>query len=279
MSIQLLAVLVNVALAVMKFTVGTLAGSQALIADAFNSTGDVVATFVAWLAFRYGAKPPDADHHYGHANAEALAGLLIGGTICATGIFIFTDGVRALIAAQSHPAPETLALWGAGATAVVKEALCRVSLTVGRKTNSPTLLASARDHRADVFASLVALLGIFVARLGYPIFDPIAAAAIGVYIFLLGFSPVRSNAAILMHQSPPELDRLAAHEAAKVPGVARVTQVRVQPLGGSHRMDMVLEVVGTLTVAEAHVIAHRVEQQVIASMPNVHEVHVHVEPA
>ena len=274
-----MAVLVNIALAVMKFTVGTIALSQALIADAFNSTGDVVATFVAWMAFRYGAKPPDADHHYGHANAEALAGLLIGGTICATGIFIFTDGVRALLAGQSHPAPETLALWGAAVTAVVKEALCRVTLSAGRRTNSPILLASARDHRADVFASLVALLGILVARMGYPIFDPIAAALIGIYIFLLGFSPVRSNAAILMHQSPLELDRLAAHEAAKVEGVTKVTQVRVQPLGGSYRMDMVLAVDGMLTVEQAHAIAHTAERVVIAAVPNVHEVHVHVEPA
>lgn len=279
MSVQLVAVLVNVALAVMKFTVGTLAGSQALIADAFNSTGDVVATSVAWMAFRYAAKPPDADHHYGHANAEALAGLLIGATICATGIFICTDGVRALIAGHHKPAPETLALWGAGVTAVVKEALCRVSLTVGRRNNSPTLLASARDHRADVFASLVALLGILIARLGYPIFDPIAASVIGVYIFLLGFAPLRTNIAILMHESPKELDQLALDAASKVQGVVRVTQVRVQPLGGSHRMDMVLLVTGGLTVREAHEIAHRAEERVIAAVPNVLEVHVHVEPA
>ena len=97
MSVQLAALLVNIGLAALKFTVGSMANSRALIADAFNSAGDVVATLVAWLAFRYAMKPPDDDHHYGHANAEALAGLLIGGMLCATGAFILINGVLALI--------------------------------------------------------------------------------------------------------------------------------------------------------------------------------------
>jgi len=275
-SVQLLAVLVNAALAVMKFSVGTIAGSRALVDDAFNSTGDVVTTCIAYFAFRYGLKPPDADHHYGHGNAEALAGLLIGATICATGIFICADGV--LGAFSQHEAPQALALWGAGVTAVVKEFLCRISLRVGKRTNSPTLLASARDHRADVFAALIVFVGVALARLGWPMFDPIAGVAIGLYIFFLGHAPLHSNLAILMHQSPPELDRLAAHEAAKVPGVNRVGLVRVQPLGGSLRMDMVLLVDGGLTVAEAHEIAHEAEKTVMRAVQHVKEVHVHVEP-
>ncbi len=59
MSVQLAALLVNIGLAALKFTVGSMANSRALIADAFNSAGDVVATLVAWLAFRYAMKPPD----------------------------------------------------------------------------------------------------------------------------------------------------------------------------------------------------------------------------
>ena len=279
MSVQLLAVLINVALAVMKFTVGTVAASHALIADAFNSTGDVVATFVAWLAFRYGAKPPDDDHHYGHANAEALAGLLIGGTICATGVFICTDGMRASLAEREHVAPEALALWGAGVTAVVKEMLYRVSHRVGVVTSSPTLLASANDHRADVVAALVALVGVWIARSGFPQFDAIAAIAIGIYIFFLGLEPLRSNLGILMHAAPPHLDKRAAEVAARIPGVVMVRQVRVQPLGGMFRMDMVLTVSSALTVGTAHAIAHAVEDAIRQGVDNVIEVHVHVEPA
>jgi cation diffusion facilitator family transporter len=151
-------------------------------------------------------------------------------------------------------------------------------MRVGRRTNSPTLLASARDHRADVVSGLVALGGIWIAQKGYPEVDSIAACLIGFYIFFLGFDPVRSNTAILMQGAPPELARDAGQIAAGVDGVLIVGTVRVLPTGGLYRMDMTLEVLGELTVTAAHEIAHRVETAILDRVPLVTEVHVHVEP-
>jgi len=277
-SVQLIALLTNIGLAVMKFVVGTLAGSRALIADAFNSAGDVVATFVAWLAFHYGMKPADKDHHYGHQNAEALAGLLLGGMLCATGAFICIDATLSIAHLETPEPPGSLAMWAAGLTAVIKAVLYHVSMKVGRRTNSPTLLASARDHGADVVSGLVALVGIWVATHGFPRFDAIAGALIGVYIFYLGFEPVQSNTAILMHQAPPKLAEAAAKAARTVEGIVEVRQVRVQPLGGSYRMDMIVLVDRSLTVESAHKIAHAAEAKVLGTLANVIEVHMHVEP-
>jgi cation diffusion facilitator family transporter len=278
-SVQLIALLTNIGLAVMKFIVGTVAGSKALIADAFNSAGDVVATFVAWVAFRYGRKPADADHHYGHQNAEALAGLLLGGVLCATGAFICIDGILSIAHLEEPKPPGSLALWAAGLTALIKAVLYHFSMKVGRRTNSPTLLASARDHGADVISGLVALVGIWVATHGYPRFDAIAGALIGVYIFYLGFEPVRSNTAILMHQAPPELAEEAERVALQVKGIVQVRQVRVQPLGGSYRMDMIVLVDRNISVESAHGIAHAAENEVLKRIRNITEVHMHVEPA
>ncbi len=277
-SIQLIALLANIALALLKFTVGSIANSRALIADAFNSAGDVLATFVAWLAFRYGLKPPDEDHHYGHQNAEAMAGLLLGGVLCATGAFICIDGVLGLQDKLAPEGPGKIAMYAAAATAIVKEVLFQVSIREGRRSNSPTLLASARDHRADVVSSLVALAGIFIARMGYPQFDAIAGILIGVYILYLSYEPVRDNTAILMQAAPPDIAPKAAQIAREIEGIRDVNQVRVQPLGGSYRMDMSVQVNGKLTVDEAHGLAHTAEAQILAQLSNVTEVYVHVEP-
>lgn len=277
-SIQLIALLTNIALALLKFTVGSIAGSRALIADAFNSAGDVLATFAAWLAFRYGRRPPDEDHHYGHQNAEVLAGLLLGGMLCATGAFICIDGILGLREELPPEGPGKIAMYAALATAVVKEALYRISIREGRRVNSPTLLASARDHRADVVSSLVALLGIYIARMGYPQFDAIAGIVIGLYILYLSFEPLRSNTAILMQEAPPDLAAQAEKLAVEVEGISKVNQVRVQPIGGNYRMDMSVAVDGKLTVNQAHDLAHAVEAMILQHTPNVTEVYVHVEP-
>jgi len=278
-SLQLVALLTNFGLAVLKFVVGTLAASHALIADAFNSAGDVVATSVAWLAFRVGRVPPDENHAYGHGNAETLAAVLIGAMLCATGAFICIQGILSSLSETEKPLPDTAAIYAAGATAIVKEILYRTSMHIGRRTNSPTLLASARDHRADVVTSLAALCGVFLARHGLPQMDTITGMVIGVYIFFLGLTPLRDNLGVLMHEAPPEIGRNAAGWAMEVPGVLDVRQVRVQPLGGTYRMDMVLAVDGAISVVHAHELAHRVEDLVLARNGQLTEVLVHVEPS
>lgn len=280
MSVQLVALIANILLAVMKFSVGSLAGSRALIADGFNSAGDVIATFAAWVAFRYGARAPDECHPYGHGNAEALAGMLIGGMLLATGAFIAIDGVEAVLSggAGEEP-PDPIALVAAVATMATKAALWSASIRVGRRTNSPTLLASARDHAADVVIGGVAFAGILLADLGLPQLDVAAGVAIGVYVFWLGLAPVRGNVAILMKQAPPGYGEKARELASGVAGVTGVGEVRVQPVGGNYRIDMVLLVPGDQSVRAAHSLAHAAEDRIRASLDHVTEVYVHVEPA
>lgn len=278
MSLQLIALLTNIGLAILKFTVGMLAGSRALVADAFNSAGDVLATFVAWVAFRIGQVPADDDHHYGHENAESLAGLVLGGMLCATGGFICMEGVRAWLSDERPHPPESMALWAAAATGVVKAALYRASIRVGRQTHSPTLLASARDHRADVVTSAVAFAGILTARLGYPGLDDTAGGVIGIYIFWLGIAPVRANVRVLMGGAPPQIGSEAALHAARAEGVRAVGNVQVLPMGGRYQVDMVICVDPTLTVVQGHDVAHRAEDSIMRAMSNVTAVRVHVEP-
>ena len=199
--------------------------------------------------------------------------------LAATGVFICIDGVLGIIDQKATETPGVLAIWAAGITAVVKLVLYRVSMREGLKTNSPTLLASARDHGADVVSGLVALIGIWIARNGYPAFDAIAGIVIGLYIFYLSFEPLRNNTDILMHAAPPELAGRARTIAAGVDGIRGINQVRVQPIGGRYRMDISVAVDGDLTVDAAHTLAHATEDELCAKMPEVFEVHVHVEPA
>lgn len=280
MSVQLVALLANLALAALKFTVGHLAGSRALVADGFNSAGDVLATFGAWVAYRYARRAPDSNHPYGHDNAEALAGLLIAGMLLATGAFIAIDGIDTeLSAGPAAEAPEASALVAAGITIATKLGLWVASRRVGLRTNSPTLLASARDHISDVVIGMAAFAGIALARLGAPAIDGVTAIAIGVWITFLGFRPLRENLGILMHEAPSGQAERAREIGRRVNGAVDVGEVRVQPLGGQYRIDLVLLVEGTISVSAAHVIAHDVEDAIRAELDHVREVYVHVEPA
>ncbi|MCB9760517.1 MAG: cation transporter [Alphaproteobacteria bacterium] len=267
----------NVALAVAKFVVGTLAGSAALIADGFNSAGDIFATAVAWLGYQWAQRPPDDNHHYGHGNFETVAGLIVGAMLLATGLFITVDGAMKLAAGPTEP-PEKLALAVAVATMVVKEALYRYTRAVGVRLNAPSLLASSRDHRADVFAGLAVFAGVMGARLGLPWLDPLAAVLIGLYIAAMAVEPIRDNISVLMGEAPEGIVEEIRRAARHVDAVREVDAIRVHQLGSYYMVDLDIFVDGGLSLYDAHDIAHAVRDRVRAEVGHVQEVKVHVNP-
>src|SRR3954470_16393479 len=71
----------NLILGTAKLAGGIFGHSYALVADAAESLLDTLTSLLVWAGFRVAAKPPDADHPYGHGKASALAGLLVAGTV------------------------------------------------------------------------------------------------------------------------------------------------------------------------------------------------------
>ncbi len=274
---NLVGVAVNVALAIAKLTVGVVAGSQALLADGFNSAGDVVATAVAAGAYRFAMEPADENHPYGHGNAESVAGLMIGVVLFATGVYIALSGSIAL-AAGSIEAPGALALPVAAATIVTKELLYRYTIRVGTQLNSPSLKAAARDHRADVLSATAVLGGVAGARMGLPWLDPVAAVVIGLYIAGMALEPVRENLGVLMDESDPEQAERIRLLAREVEEVREVSRVRVHPMGSYLVVDLEIFVDGSASLFAAHELAHEVEEHVKEREPHVVDVSVHVNP-
>jgi len=267
----------NVLLAVMKLVVGTVAHSAALVADGLNSTGDVLATAIGLFGYRFGQRPADSNHPFGHGNAESVAGLMIGGILLATGVIVAIEGVRALLAGP-RGAPESVAVVVALVTAATKEGLYRMTSRVGRHLNSPALLASAADHRADVLIALTVAAGIAGSRLGLPWLDPLAAIGVGLWIVRLAVEPIRTNLGVLMDEAPPGVAEEVAAAAAAHPGVRRVDLARIHPLGPYFVVDMEIAVDPELSLREAHTIAHAVEARVRDRVEHVREVRIHVNP-
>jgi len=269
---------VNLGLAVVKLVVGVAVGAQVLVADGMNSTGDVVATAIGWAGFALGRRPADDDHPYGHGAFEAAAGMVIGAMLLLTGVFVSLDGTRALLQGVSEP-PGAVAMGVALVTALVKELLYRYTIAEGTRLSSPALLASARDHRADVGMAVTVFAAVAAARLGAPWIDPLAAIGVGLWIAWMGYEPLRTNLGVLLDEAPEGVTGEVEAAARTVDGVVCVDRVRVHSLGSYHVADVRIEVDGTLSLRDAHAIARQVQHVVIASVDDVTEVTAHVQPA
>ena len=138
----------NILLCIGKLLAGTLFGSIAIMADALNNLSDASSNVVSLIGFRLAAKAPDAEHPYGHARYEYLAGLVVSVTILAIGLSLLKESALKVL----HPTPVAFSWLSIGvlaASILVKLWLSGFNRAVGKKINSETLMATAADSRND----------------------------------------------------------------------------------------------------------------------------------
>ncbi|MEW5875253.1 MAG: cation diffusion facilitator family transporter [Candidatus Zixiibacteriota bacterium] len=261
-----------------KLAAGILGASQAMLADALNSVLDVVAGAVAWVGWRISKRPPDANHHYGHQNAETVAALFVGLAIFATGGLIVRD-VLSGISSGERAAPAAWTIIIAAAVIVTKTVLYIYTRSVARRTPSLVVSATATDHLMDVAATSGALFGLIGAQFGFPILDPIAAIWVALLILIHGVMILRKNTFVLLGGAPS--DRTIAEicrTLSGVPGVMGLHRTKVRTVGSQLLVDTEILVDGALTVDEAHTISNRAGDAVLAAHRDVTDVVVHIEP-
>jgi cation diffusion facilitator family transporter len=163
---------------------------------------------------------------------------------------------------------------------LVKEALFQYTIRVGRRENSQAIIANAWDHRADAYSSVAALIGIFAARRGVLILDPIAGFIIAIMIFRIALHLIHSSVDIMMDESP---DAATIQEISKiifgVDGVVSVLDVKVRQRGPDWTVDAEIGVEGQITVDDGHEIASKVEAALTQSDLRIVDAMVHVDPA
>lgn len=272
-------VLGNGALALAKLGVGWASGSVALISDGWHSSSDVLVNGAAWAAHRFARTPADADHHFGHGNAESLAAAVVGGLLIAGGVGVAWNGVDAELALAEGSA-YLLVLGVALLSISTNLFLAWQSARAARASRSPGLVALARDNGADASSGLLVIAGVVGSHLGHGWAEPAAAVAIGALIVWLGFRSLREGMDVLMDRvADPGLRERLERTAAAVEGVRGVQSTRVHPLGRAAHAEMELSVDADLTVRAGHRIAHAVESAVLAAHDELQSLTVHVNPA
>ena len=89
----------NVLLFALKLIAGTLSGSIAITADAFNNLSDAGASIVTLLGFKLAGQKPDPEHPFGHGRLEYISGLIVSMVILLMGIELAKSAVEKIL----HP--------------------------------------------------------------------------------------------------------------------------------------------------------------------------------
>jgi cation diffusion facilitator family transporter len=254
-------------------------GSAALYSDAAESIVNIATAIAALVAIRYSARPPDANHPYGHQKAEYFSVVLEGVLILAAAVMIGREAWTTFLTPRAIEQPfEGLAV--NLLASVINGAWCWVLLREGRKRRSPALLADGRHLLTDVFTSVGVAAGVILAvTTGWLILDPLIAAVVALYILWQGWKLVRVSIGGLMDEAVPRdtLERIRELIKVNATGAIEAHDLRTRAAGRMTFIEFHLVVPGAMPVSESHDICDRIERALRAEV-NDATITIHVEP-
>lgn len=271
----------NFIMAAVKAVVGYFGNSYALIADAIESTGDVFASALVIVGFRYAKRPPDENHPYGHGKVEPLITFVVVGFLVASATLIIIESIYNI--RTPHKAPASYTLWFIGAIIIVKELFYRFVSKSSEEVGSSSLKADAWHHRSDAITSACAFVGIAIAVYmgdSWAQADDWAALVASLIIFYNAYKIFRPALGEIMDEHVYDDFILVIREKSKaVAGIHDTEKCLVRKSGMRFWVDLHIHVDGNLSVHEGHTIAHNLKKHLMDEIPEIENILVHVEPS
>lgn len=281
MKVSTVSIIVNLLLSLAKLVAGVIANSGAMISDAVHSASDVFSTFIVIIGVNISNKKSDEEHQYGHERMECVASIILAVILLATGIAIGISGLQKITGGNygALEIPGALALVAAVISIVVKEWMYWYTRAAAKKINSGALMADAWHHRSDALSSVGAFVGIFGARLGFPILDPIASVVICIFIAKASIDIFKDATQKMVDKSCDEKTVEDMRQVIlKQEGVIAIDEVRTRLFGAKIYVDIEIAADGSLTLEEAHSIAEKVHDAIEQEFVTVKHCMVHVNP-
>ena len=201
----------NILLFAGKLFAGTLSGSVAITADAFNNLSDAGSSVVTLLGFRLAGKKPDPQHPFGHGRLEYVSGLIVAGLILLMGVELAKSSVEKIL----HPAAvdfSVVALVILAVSICVKLYMCLYNRRIGKKIRSAAMEATAADSLSDTAATAAVLLAMLIAKWTGLDIDGWVGLVVAGFILFSGVKSARETISPLLGQ-PPEKEFVEAIEA------------------------------------------------------------------
>ncbi len=268
----------NFLLFLIKIVIGILSHSQSMIADSFNSAGDVFASFMTWIGNRISSVPNDNDHNFGHGKAEYIFSMLISISMIVVAGYLFYDSLESIIHGNQLIFSYHL-LIVCFITFLVKISLYLYAKKNYLKKANLLIKANMLDHRNDMVITLFTTISIILAKNNIYFVDGIVGIGISLWIFITGVKIFKESYDVLMDIS---LDNESKNNLLEIiqsyHEVKRIGNIYSIPIGYKYIVVLTIFVDGQMQTKDSHLIADEIETKIIKNSDKIEQVIVHVEP-
>ena len=268
----------NILLLILKGIVGFASNSQAMIADFFNSFGDVFSSFMTFIGNKISSKEADEDHNLGHGKAEYIYSLLISLGMITLSLNEIKNSTLSIIKHKEL----TFSIWLVVVcitTIIIKFSLYLYTKNEYKKTKNILILANSKDHRNDCLITTLNLLSIVLSKEGLYFIDGLAGILISMWILLTGINIFKESYDVLMDKS---IDENTKNEVLKIidrhKEVLKVNHFNSTPVGYKYQISFTIFVDGNLSTFESHNIANTLEREIEKEVEEIYLSVIHVNP-
>ena len=267
----------NVLLFALKLIAGTLSGSIAITADAFNNLSDAGASIVTLLGFKLAGQKPDPEHPFGHGRLEYISGLIVSMVILLMGIELAKSAVEKIL----HPEAVEFTLLTGGillASILVKLYMYLYNRAVGKKIGSAAMEATAMDSLSDCAATAAVLAATLIGHFTSLQIDGWCGIVVAALVLWAGIQAARDTISPLLGQPPaPEFVQRIEEIVLSSPVVQGIHDLIVHDYGPGRRFASVhVELDAREDVLEAHELIDSIERDVTKKLRV--ELVVHYDP-
>ncbi len=266
----------NLLVAAAKIALGTVTGSVSVLTDGFHSLTDGSSNLVALVGIRIARQPPDLDHPYGHRKFETMASVAILLFLLLVLVQVLSSAVERL---HSQQAPTVGALSFAVmlATLAVNVGVVWYERREAARLRSEVLLADSHHTQSDILTSATVIAALVGVRLGYPIFDPVAAIVVGAFIGYACWEIFQDTSRILADRAV-----IAAEDIRQViediPEVLGCHHIRSRGSADHAFVDLHIWMDPAMRLDEAHRVSHVVKDRIMSTYPQIKDAIIHIEP-
>lgn len=275
--VTLVGMFINALLAISKTFIGIIGRSPALFADGIHSFSDLLSDAMVLFAAKYANKGEDHNHPYGHERMETLATLVLSGLLISIGFMIVYHSLATLIVGE-YETPDRFTVYAAIFSILGNEFIYQYTMRAANKIDSDMLRANAWHSRSDMWSSVVVLVGLIGAFLGFPWMDAIAALVVCYMIVKMGVKWGYSAVAELIDEGVDAETRKSIKEIiTNSEGVQDFHFLRTRKMAGKIVLDVHILVDKYSTASEGHYIAEIVKSNIYHNIENIKDITVHVD--
>lgn len=193
----------NLLLFIGKWLAGTISGSIAITADAFNNLSDAGSSIITLIGFRLSGQEPDQEHPFGHGRMEYISGLLVSVAILVMGFELIWSSFGKL--RNPEPIESSALVFGILiASILVKVYMFFYNHSLSKKLESAAMKATSVDSLSDTVATTLVLIATLISKYTGLILDGWFGILVGLFIVYTGGSTLKETIDLLLGQPPKQ---------------------------------------------------------------------------